>query len=245
MKKLFATLSLFLVLLPAFAQEITEELQPEALQLPDPEVQLPVQHNPLNEIDLSIGLGTGLQVVGAYASFFVSLFGTIFSKDTYILIPFFVPALSLEYDRWINDKVAIGASVNADIVSALPYLMVGNVAVMPDVKFRWLDKPSVKLYSKLAVGYSTTIYGNAKDGKLKIQQMPTDNFSSLGDIDSLDSFQGFMTSSILRFWLVPPFGIQAVPIGIDIGSASQKVHGFLELGIGTQGSMTFGIKTAF
>ena len=245
MKKLFATLAMALVLLPAFAQEVTEDIQPEAPQLPEPEVQLPVQQNPLNEIDLSISTGTGLQVAGIYASFFLSLFGSLLSNDTYIVIPFFVPALSMEYDRWINDKFAIGASVNADIVSALPSLLVGNVAVMPDVKFRWLDKPSVKLYSKLAIGYSTTIYGNSKDGKLNIKQLPAGYLSSLGDIDSLDSFQSFMTSSILRFWLIPPFGIQAVPIGIDLGSPSQKVHGFLELGIGTQGSMTFGIKTAF
>lgn len=239
MKKLFATLSLAILLLPAFAQEVTEELGPEAPQLPAPEVQLPVQHNPLNEIDLSIGLGTGLQVLGIEASLLVSLLGSLLTNDTFIMIPFFIPDLGIGYDRWINDKLAVGASIHADVVSALPIGFIGNFAIMPDVKFRWFDHGNLKMYSKLAAGYSVPLIGSKDNGKLKIDKLDVNTKGNIED------FRSFLTTTVGQFKYFPPVGIQAVPLGIEIGTAARGVNGFVEFGAGTQGYVTFGMKTAF
>lgn len=230
MKRLLAALFLILLFLPARAQEIPE------VTLPEVRLEVP------NEIDLSLSLGTGLQTVGIYGSFFASLIGSLINNDAVIIVPFFIPGLSAGYDRWLNDWFAVGAGVYADVVSAMPYGFVGNFAIMPEVKFRWFNHDNLKLYSRLAAGYSTARYCIKTNDGYKTGSLST---GWMNYLDGIAPERLLTTSSFFWSTIFPPFGLQAVPIGIDINTAVRNLDAFIELGIGTQGIVTFGLKTAF
>jgi hypothetical protein len=187
-----------------------------------------------NEIGVSFTLGSGLQIAGMTAGVLASTFGTLFSKnDLYIAVPFLVPSLAIEYDRWISDKIAVGISLNADIVSGLPYLLVGNISIMPDVKFNWYDSKNIKLYSKLAAGYLKTVCVSIEDGKAVFEDIPVTFPTSITDV-----------LSTLSMWsIIPPMGFQLSPLGVDI--KAKKLAFYLEIGTGTQGGATFGLKKSF
>ncbi len=246
MKKLVAILFFASVLLPSRAQEIITEGTVPAVQsevqveIPD-EIQLTVPQIPMNEIDLSLSFGTGLQTLGVYGSLVVSLLGSLISNDAVIIMPFFVPGLSIEYDRWLNDWFAVGGNVYADVVSAMPFGFVGNFSIMPEVKFRWLNRDNLRLYSKLSAGYSTSKYCIKINDEYRLDDIPTD---WMGMINATNESK-LISPLFSMAWLFPPFGLQVVPIGIDFNTAAKNLDAFVELGIGTQGGLTFGLKKAF
>ena len=141
MKKLFSIIALCLILMPCKAQSATENND------------LRSRMTNKNEIGLSVITGTGLQSAAFQASALVSVIGPLVKNDIFVMIPVPIP-FSLEYDHWLNDKVALGVSLNTDIVSGLPYIIVGNISIMPDVKLSWLSDNNLRIYSKLAAGYS-------------------------------------------------------------------------------------------
>ena len=247
MKKLSFTLLLALcVSAAAFAQEIPEESAPEPevreLVIPEPDVQ-PVRV-PRNEIDLSISGVTGLQYVGVYGGMLVSLIGTIFKGDVYVAMPFIIPNLSLEYDRWLTDNIAVGASVSADVLSALPYGFITNLCIMPDFKYKWFERDNFKIYSKLAVGYMTSIWGLQEEDK----SMKIGSLSRLTDVDYMSLLSSSSSSAqvaLVTAWVIPPFGFQVNPLCFDVSTSAKNLHFFLEMGFGTQGAFALGLKTVF
>lgn len=218
------------------APEIPDTLYiapPEAQEVPlVPDVtEVPFKKN---EIGVSFTLGSGLQVAALTAGVLASTLGTLFSKnDLYIAVPFLVPSLAIEYDHWISDKTAVGVSLNADIASGLPYMLVGNISIMPDVIFMWHDNKNIKLYSKIAAGYLKTIYVTVEDGKAVFEDIPVVFPTTIADV----------VSAIAMWGIIPPVGFQLTPIGVDI--KARHLDFFLEVGVGTQGGFAFGLKKPF
>jgi hypothetical protein len=224
MKRVFAAIVLsFILLLPAHAQEADRM-----------EIQEPAPAR--NAIGISLNLGTGLQHTAAYASVIVSLLGTAITNDTFFVLPFFIPGPNLEYERWLNDKVAIGINLTSDTVSALPIIVLSNVGILPTVKYRWLDNGSLRIYSKAAVGYMKTIQGSWDDGKFTVSAIPTDFFEMLGTEPQ---------SALMYSWVIPTVGLQIDPLCFEIPMSKPNSCFFLEMGLGTLGSFSFGIKESF
>ena len=211
MKKLLSVLLLCLLLFPARAQE--------------PEWRY-------NEIGVSGFAVTGLQAAGVAVGGLYSFIGTLFREnDIYFVMPIPVP-LSIEYDHWFNDIFAAGLSLNADMLSFLPEGAVGNFSVMPDIKLSWLRDEKVRVYSKVAAGYSTTLlyYTDDITGKPGIIRAP---------------FARSLSSNLIGFMITPSFGIQINPLCIDVHTAVNNLDFCCEFGFGTLGMASFGFKTYF
>ena len=250
MKKVLTTLFLSLFLLPpALAQDypdslyVTQEVPYTIEEFPPVEYQVP--SFPKNELDFSLTLGTGLQLIGVFAGVAATVVGSIAGSlsgeyDSYIAIPIIIPSPAIEYNRWINDSFAVGGIFNTDIVSFLPYMLVSNISLMPEVKYRWLNKERVKLYSKLAAGILGTLVVEQKNeeegGGYSVYFAHRTSFNGMFS----DS-----TSPLLKSYLIPPIGFQLSPIGIDLTTAVDNLDFFMELGVGSQGIFTFGLKKAF
>ena len=223
MKKLFAIILLCLTLLPAAAQEVTEEYAA---------VPAAGHWDSRNEIGVSLLVGSGIQVSSCLVSFLATLFSSVTPNGTYVYIPVPIP-LSVEYNRWLTDWLAIGGSVNVDMVSAMPLGYIGNFSILPDVKFSWYKGENLRLYSKLAVGYNVTAY-KYKDGD--VYRHGTAKNYSLSYVN-LETPYAWM--------IVPPFGFQVDPICADFRTAMQHVDFFCEIGYGTLGLCKFGLKARF
>lgn len=248
MKKVLTTLFLSLCLLsPALAQDypdslyVTQEVPYAIEEFPPVEYQIP--SFPKNELDFSLTLGTGLQSIGVFVSFAASVIGSIAGSisgeyDSYIVIPIIIPSPAIEYNRWINDSFAVGAVFNTDIVSFLPNFLLGNISLMPEVKYRWLNKEKVKLYSKFAVGFLGSLYLQQND----------EGGGYTAKFGNLASFTGMFsdnTSRLLRAYFYPPVGYQVTPLGIDFTAADKNLGFFMEAGFGSQGLLTLGLKKTF
>ena len=244
MKRILATIFLsFAVFGLAYGQEIVEETidTTTVVQVfPSFPEEAPAPYIPdfnRNEIDVSLTLGSGLQIVGAYASLIISILGSAIKDEFFVAVPFFVPSLSLEYDRWLNEKIAVGASINADVLSALPTALVANVSVMPDFKYRWLHRDKVSLYSKVALGYLNTIYASRDEEGKMVYGSLTGQYAQMLEEDFASAFWTAM--------IIPPIGWQVTPIGMDIITSARNLYFYMELGVGTQGAFTFGLKKTF
>lgn len=225
MKKLFSIIALCLILMPCKAQSATESND------------LRSRMTNKNEIGLSVITGTGLQSAAFQASALVSLIGSLVKNDIYIMIPVPIP-FSLEYDHWLNEKVALGVSLNTDIVSGLPYIIVGNISIMPDVKLSWLSDNNLRIYSKLAAGYSGSFYRVQSEDDIRYGSVRSSDLTSqLG--------QELKLGSWLMFMICPPVGIQLSPFCMDVNTAVKNLDFFCELGVGTLGYGKFGFKMYF
>lgn len=237
MKKVLAAI-LFAIaaLLPAFSQEIPDSVMVTSTVAQ--ELPLVVEDQPAmvkeykkNELSVALTLGTGLQALVFIDSSLGSLVRTIVNDNLTITIPFVIPGLTIEYDRWITDRVAVGAILYADIVSELPAGIMGNVSLLADAKYRWIDKGTLKFYSKIALGINSAPYAyKEEDGKWSYG-----NYSFAHE----DEKNSTMAA------LFPVFAWQVMPVGLDIRTAVKNLDFFFELGFGTQGILALGLKKAF
>lgn len=230
MKRVFAAIALSILLLqPARAQESMEI-----------ELEAPAPAVPKNAVALSFSVGTGLQFSALYLSTIVSLIGSLVVNDTFILAPFLIPGPSLEYERWLSDEVAVGVSLTSDTVSALPLLIISNVGILPTVKYKWLDNGNLRVYSKAAIGYGHTFAASWADGKFTM--IPTSEYSKnlFGSVTK--NPEGALYSNMIFPALAVQFNLLCFEIPM---SKTGDFKFFMELGAGTQGVCSFGIKEAF
>ena len=147
MKKVFATVLLsFSLLGVCFAQEIEEEPGEEFET-----VQVTPVARPQNELDFSLSYFTYPQAQyiagGIVAAIIAGLFGV--SIPAVIIAP---GCFGVEYNHYFNKVIAVGGGVSLDYVSCLGLANGLYVSVLPDIKFRWLNKEKIRMYSKLAAG---------------------------------------------------------------------------------------------
>ena len=228
MKKLFATLLLSISLFQAArAQEVPEE-------------QYAVPAFPKNEIGLSLSLGTDLQAAALAGSMLVSFIGTIIKNDVFAVIPIFVP-LNLEYYRWTSEKLAFGASLGTDTVSALPYVLASNISLMPEVKYKFLDTNGFSMYSKAGLGFKYLFLGVQDGDKLRFEwDYPA---SMLGEIRDVDLFD--LGNLYARYVFLSPIAFQLSPLCFEIETAAKNLSVGIELGYGVQGVVNVGLKKTF
>ncbi|MBO4566314.1 MAG: hypothetical protein J5695_03715, partial [Bacteroidales bacterium] len=131
---------------------------------------------PRNEFSVSCTVGSGLQTItylgSEVASYVLSAIALSFSQKPVIMIPMCIPSLSFEYDRWINEKLAVGGIISADVVSAYipdwPISVTGNFSLLPDVKYVWLNLGKAKLYAKAALGVTLTLQGESINDNFQV-----------------------------------------------------------------------------
>lgn len=246
MKKLIIV-SLFVLAFGVLAlgQEQPEASDQSAIQELAEADEVPVgQSFPRNEIDLGLSLGTVMQYGGVAGGMIVSLLGSLIGGNIYLFIPIIIPGPSIEYDRWINDRLSVGALACADIVSALPTVVVGRTSIAPVVKYCWLDNGILRMYSKLAAGYHNTFAATFKNGKFE---------SMSDDMVFFNEYAGLLEKSnstnpsvlFLKYIGLSPFAWEVSPLGVDVHTALKNCNFFAELGIGTLGFVSFGLKCAF
>jgi len=215
MKKLLAIILLCAILLPARAQE--------GQSAPCPAGR--------NELGVALFGGTYYQVSSLAGAGLISLGRSIRDRGLYIGIPIIFP-VSVEYAHWFNDRIAVGASLSADIVSFLPEGVIGRVCIMPEFRYKWLNHESFKMYSKIAAGYSEGFeLSPGEDGKMTLSSFAPVYlemlYSLLWDMHSL------------------PLGIQINPVCAEGHTGLEGIDYFCEFGIGPLGFCTFGLKKYF
>ena len=235
MKRLFAAVILCLAaMLVARGQEVVTA--PTVSEVPL-EQELKVQEWKRNEIGFSTSFGTGMQTAAILGSAIASLIGTIKNKDFYFASATIIPCLSVEYDHWVSEKVAIGVELAADIASGLPKIFAANISLMPSVKYKWGTLGIVDFYSRFAAGFNHFVYGVDDNGS-GMEYMYTNTIMELqGSV--------FDRSTLLTWLISPPFACQLTLIGISVPTAANGLSFFHEIGTGTQGSAKFGLKLTF
>lgn len=227
MKKLLAFILLsILALQPLRAQEVSG-------------AQTSVPDYPRNEIGLSLSVGTDLQALAIAGSMLTSIVGTIINNDTFAVIPIFVP-VNLEYNRWLTERLAVGVDLSTDTVSALPYIIVSNISVMPDVKYKWLSFNRFGMYSKLAAGGKWLLVGSRTEEGMKLVEGYSALRNDTADINLFDRGVSFT-----RYVMLSPVAWQLSPLCFEVSTAAGNLDFFLELGYGVQGAFTFGLKKLF
>jgi len=140
-------------------------------------------------------------------------------------------AAGLEYVHYVNGWLGFGGAVMCDYMTSDAFTVAsdgtktpsgkynfGFASVMPVVKFAWLNRAHVGLYSKLAFGAG----------------MAFDNGNGSGD-SSGDSESKALENVT--------FAGQVTPVGIDFGG--ETFRGFVEAGIGMQGVVNAGVRWQF
>ncbi len=236
MKKLFVSIILnILALYPAAAQDALPGIPQETpLELP----QEAPKSFPKNEIGVSLCLGTGLQGAGIIGSRLLSLIGTVITNDLVLIIPTYIPGLTISYDHWLNEKFAVGVNVGVDAVSGLPYMFVGNVCVAADFKYNWLDTGSLRMYSRACGGFMISIFANQDENGKLTSRIAREDMLLTG------SEQATAANRIVNA-VFPPFALQVNPLCVDVRTALNGVNFFAELGYGTQGTLQLGFKKMF
>ena len=196
-----------------------------------------------DEVAISFGAGTNTQIFNVFSELFGVMGSTLVSSmatgGQYVGYTTYddeshIPAFSIEYFHHMNPWLSLGAIGCLNYSSSDMYCnwqdkngnttkeKVGHgkkcfATLMPAVKFDWLRKKNVGLYSKLALG-ATYMY----------EKEVQDN--DKGEKDLHDE------SDVL-------FNFQATFIGFEAGS--QKVRGFAEFGVGEQGILSAGVRVKF
>lgn len=217
MKKVFAVIVFAVVSLGfSYAQEVMEAPADtvEVVQvLPSVQEEMPVipVSRPKNEMSYSLSYATLTQAQylagGVVASFILALFGAS------VPAMFFTPgAFGVEYNHYLTNVIGVGGGVSLDY--AYSPLVGGGLyaSVLPDVKFRWLYRNKLRLYSKIGAGCTV----------------------------------GFPFSSYSEGYHVESrFAWQVTPIGFEFNTRHERWKLFFDLGLGTQGLVSFGIRNTF
>lgn len=144
-----------------------------------------------------------------------------------------IPAISAEYFYHINKTVGLGAIAAFNSLTNDMYcnIQVGdrtskekigdakrtNFSIMPAAKFDWLRKKNFGMYSKVAVGVT-----------FMSEKQTVKNDNNEKEVDS-------------QTRVVPNFQLSL--LGLEAGS--EKLRGFVELGMGEQGIAQAGVRVKF
>jgi hypothetical protein len=152
MKKLVALLLCLIVVCPVFAKNDTDK----------------------NEFSITYG-----QITVPQAAYVLGgVFGAMFSLGHFSFEnAHFVGGAGVEYVHYVNDWLGFGGAVLCDYMTATAMNVdsegkktpngkfnLGIVSAMPEVKFAWLNREHVGLYSKLAAG-AGLFFANGSDAK--------------------------------------------------------------------------------
>ena len=140
-------------------------------------------------------------------------------------------AAGLEYVHYVNDWLGFGGAATCEYMTSDAYSVAsdgtktpngkynfGFASVMPVVKFAWLNRAHVGMYSKLAFGAGMA-FNNGNSGG---------DSSSDGGNKALENVT---------------FAGQVTPVGIDFGG--ETFRGFVEAGVGMQGVVNAGVRWQF
>ncbi len=153
MKKLIALFMCFVVVSSAFAKNDKDR----------------------NEFSITYGQFT----VPQFAYVMGGVFGAMFTVGHFSFEnPKMVGAMGVEYVHYVNNWLGFGGAAMCDYMTATALsvdsdgnktpngkFQLGVASVMPVVKFAWLNRPHVGLYSKLAAGGGYTFTGDNADIK--------------------------------------------------------------------------------
>ena len=183
---------------------------------------------PQHEISVGYGTVTDIEIIDVFTDVLVTGFslGTVSTANKE-----FSGAINLQYlyrpERWLafgcgatyeqRTQDCIRGSLKDDTREKVGEQTNRYFSVFPMVRFSWLNKKHVTMYSKVAVGM--TFIGD----KYK-------NVSDDGDEGKVESEKDNL------------FAYQLSPVGIQVGS---KLCGFAELGFGRQGMFQFGLAYKF
>ena len=177
MKKLVALLLCLIVVCPVFAKNDTDK----------------------NEFSITYG-----QITVPQAAYVLGgVFGSMFSLGHFSFEnAHFIGGAGVEYVHYVNDWLGFGGAVLCDYMTATAVnvdsegkktpngkFQLGVASVMPVVKFAWLNREHVGLYSKLAAGAGFTFTNQSEDTK--------DNFAFAFQVTPIgmdfggESFRGF------------------------------------------------------
>ena len=182
MKKLIALFMCFVVVSSAFAKNDKDR----------------------NEFSIAYGQAT----IPQFAYVMGEVFGAMFSLGhASFENPHMFGAAGVEYVHYVNDWLGFGGTAMCDYMTATALsvasdgtktpngkFQLGVVSVMPVVKFAWLNRAHVGLYSKLAAGAGYTFTGDNADVK--------DNFmfafqaTPIGVDFGGERFRGFVEAGI-------------------------------------------------
>lgn len=106
---------------------------------------------PRHEVSVSYGTLPITNFVGIFSNLFVGVFTGKLSNISSI------GATSLNYLYRINKTIGVGAtfsfsSLNADVRNTEDVISQSYYSIMPQIKFNWLNRDLVTLYSRLNVG---------------------------------------------------------------------------------------------
>lgn len=196
-----------------------------------------------DEVAISIGGATNSQILGAFSDVFSAMGSVLvtsamtggqYSGYTSYDNEKTIPALSLEYFHHMSKTISIGGIIGFNGTSSDMYCTlqknsgekskekVGTSSryfftVMPAVKFDWVRKKNIGIYSKVAIGIT---YRSEKEKQ--------DNQDGEKELYNDSGIMGNFQASLL---------------GIEAGS--QKCRGFVELGVGEQGIISGGFRYKF
>ena len=197
-----------------------------------------------DEVAITVGAGANSQIINAFSSIF-SVMGEALITSTitggqYVGTTTYdnekdIPAISVEYFHHLSPVVSIGgiAAINGTTSDMFCNFQrtdgygstkekVGSsskyyITVMPAAKFDWLRKKNFGMYSKVGIGATFASEKQKQDVNGEKKEIHND--------------------TELRF------NFQASLLGIEVGS--QKIRGFVELGIGEQGIALAGVRYKF
>lgn len=170
-----------------------------------------------NEFSITYGQFTAPQ----FAYVLGGVFGAAFSLGHFSFEnAHMVGAVGVEYVRYVNNWLGFGGTALCDYMTATALSVdsdgnktpngkfrLGYASAMPVVKFAWLNRARVGLYTKLAAGAGYTFTNDSSSGE------------NIG------------------------FAFQLTPFGVDFGGESFR--GFVEAGIGMQGTVNGGVRWFF
>lgn len=177
---------------------------------------------PLPKQDVSFGYSyvTGPQ----FALFWGGAFAPLFSFGLYTLDEFYTTGqFSAQYHHSLGKRFMVGCALDYEW-DGLTFKDRDDVPMdgISSAHFATL-LPSAKLYYSNRIHFST--YCKLQTGLMLAIQPDTDSEDLSG-------------TKVETLW-----AIQLVPIGMEFGG--QKLRGFFELGLGTQGLLTCGIRKSF
>lgn len=176
------------------------------------------QDEPKNEIGIFYGVGSASNVV--------SSFGSAFSFSTGDQTGYWGP-IGAEYFYHVSNVIGLGVVAEyAGCKWDKPYTLNGSlkttyITVMPSVKFNWLRKEHVGLYSGISAGAMFCSITPSGDFKTDPQ------YKNIDDVKE-ENVTDFM------------FNINV--IGVEFGTA---FRGFAELGFGEKGLFCAGVRYKF
>ncbi len=186
------------------------------------------QNLPQHEISVGYGTITDIQIIDVFSDIIVAgvTLGSVSTQNKE-----FSGAIDLQYLyrplRWLSygldltyesrKQDCISRSIKTDEETKMGEQTTRYISLTPAVRFSWLAKDRVNMYSKLAFGMTFIA-------------------------DSYKKVSGEFDDTTVESEESRLFAYQVTPIGISVGT---RIRGFAEMGFGRQGMFRFGLAYRF